>query len=64
MSNALTQYRKRTTKSVHRGRTTIACKLGSWTTNSLCASKANRVAEQMYKAKAESGFYKLILKVI
>ena len=52
--NALTGYKKNTTKTVEKGRVIIRCKLGEWVTSSLCNSKAEKAAQELYlKAKGD-----------
>ena len=59
--NSIKSYRKCTTSRVVKGRTTINCKLGLWTTNSLCSSRAEREAQRNYNQFAADGVYDLIL---
>ena len=46
--NALTGYKKSINKTVHKGRVTISCKNGAWVVSSLCDSKAEKAAQELF----------------
>ena len=46
--NALITYKNSINKTVHKGRVTISCKLGAWVVSSLCNSKAEKAAQNLY----------------
>jgi len=59
--NSLTEYRKCTNLSVVKGRTIIACKLGLWSVDSLCHSRAHHEAQHYFLQYKSDGEYSGII---
>jgi hypothetical protein len=61
MSNALKDFKLCTTESTLKGRTTIACKLGLWSVDSLCYSTVQREAQRYFNQYKSDGEYSRII---